>query len=134
MFDLLILLDTVAAISLSGVLVPGPVFAVTVAKEVDNKNAGAYIALGHGIVEVPIITFLYLGSAQLIRTGSVMDIVGVAGGVSRVYLGLDLWRSRRNEMKGGSKIERVPYWAESSRLPLILTSFYGGLPSGLHSY
>jgi len=69
--------------------------------------------------------------AQLIRTGSAMDIVGVAGGVSRVYLGLDLWRSRRNEMKGGSKIERVPYWAESSRLPPILTSFYGGLPSGL---
>jgi threonine/homoserine/homoserine lactone efflux protein len=36
-------------ISLSGVIAPGPVTAVTVSKGTKSPHAGAIIALGHGI-------------------------------------------------------------------------------------
>ena len=42
---------SVVLISLSGVLMPGPLFAVTLKKAAKSKTAGALIAVGHGIVE-----------------------------------------------------------------------------------
>ena len=49
--SLVAFLLSVAAISLSGVLMPGPVFAVAVAKGHRSPAAGLKIAIGHGIVE-----------------------------------------------------------------------------------
>ncbi len=46
-------LISVVSISLSGVMAPGPVFAVAIAKGSEDKTAGFLISLGHGIVEFP---------------------------------------------------------------------------------
>ena len=50
--DLLSFLLSVVFVSLSGVMMPGPVFAVTVAKGYRSKVAGVLIALGHGAIAV----------------------------------------------------------------------------------
>ncbi|KXA94125.1 hypothetical protein AKJ37_07970 [candidate division MSBL1 archaeon SCGC-AAA259I09] len=105
MFDLLIFIGTVAAISLSAIMVPGPVFAATVAKGIENKNAGVYIALGHGIVEIPLMALLYLGLARIIQSGSVTDAVGLIGGIVLIYLGVNILR-KRDEGGSGSDLKR----------------------------
>ena len=50
---------SVVVISLSGVMMPGPLFAVTVAKSYKSQLAGMQIALGHALVEIPLILFIY---------------------------------------------------------------------------
>jgi len=44
-----------ALISLSGVLAPGPMTAVTVGEGTRSPHAGAWIAVGHGIIEIPLM-------------------------------------------------------------------------------
>ena len=53
--DEYLFLASVFLISLSGVLMPGPLFAVTIQKAAKSKTAGALIAVGHGIVEFPLM-------------------------------------------------------------------------------
>jgi threonine/homoserine/homoserine lactone efflux protein len=59
--EFLIFLVSVVFTSLSGVMVPGPVFAVTVAHGYKNKIAGALIALGHGAIEFPLMFLIFFG-------------------------------------------------------------------------
>ncbi len=62
---------SVVGMSLSGVMMPGPVTAVTVTKGYKDKNAGALIALGHGIIEFPLIAAIYLGFGQFFTSPGV---------------------------------------------------------------
>ncbi|MEM2122718.1 MAG: LysE family transporter [Candidatus Bathyarchaeia archaeon] len=86
-FTLLAFFASVIAISLSGVMAPGPVLAVTISKGRLNGNAGAYVAVGHGVIEIPLMTAIYLGFAQLLVLDAVKSIVGLAGGLMLLYMG-----------------------------------------------
>jgi hypothetical protein len=60
-------LASVIAISLSGVMAPGPVLAVTISKGRMNGNAGGLHSRGDtGVIEIPLMTGIYLGFAQLL--------------------------------------------------------------------
>lgn len=78
---------TVAGISLSGVMMPGPVFAATIAKSWRSRFAGSFIAIGHGIVEVPLILFIYFGFYSFFQNQLIKIILGLAGGVVLIYMG-----------------------------------------------
>jgi threonine/homoserine/homoserine lactone efflux protein len=86
------LLQTVF-ISFSGVLAPGPVTAVTVGKGSGNPHAGALISLGHGIVEFPLMFFIFFGFDSLIDIPHVKEVIGIAGGIFLFWMGLDILRS-----------------------------------------
>ena len=58
--DLFSFILTVIFISLSGVLMPGPIFATAMSEGRSNKHAGIFIAGGHAIVEIPLIIILFL--------------------------------------------------------------------------
>ena len=58
MFALLLFLFQVVLISMSGVMQPGPVTAATVSIGAENKYAGLLIAVGHGIVEFPLMILI----------------------------------------------------------------------------
>ena len=53
-------------ISLSGVLAPGPLSASTVAHGNRSPHAGAVVAMGHGIVEFPLMAILVFGFATMV--------------------------------------------------------------------
>ena len=59
-----VFLGSVMLISLSGVLMPGPLFAVTIQKSAKSKIAGALIAVGHGLVEFPLMFLIYFLLSQ----------------------------------------------------------------------
>ena len=47
------ILLSVIVISFSGVMMPGPMTAVTLAKSYKSPWAGVWISLGHAVIEVP---------------------------------------------------------------------------------
>jgi len=85
----------VILISLSGVLLPGPLFAVTVEKAAKRKTAGLLIAVGHGVVEFPLMFFIYFWLSQFAIPEVVPITVGLVGGLLMIYMGVNTFRNRR---------------------------------------
>lgn len=84
---------SVAVISLTGVMLPGPMTAATIAKGYQNKNAGALIAVGHGVIELPLIAAIYLGVGPFLGLPAVVNGIYIAGGVALFYLGFRMFRT-----------------------------------------
>jgi threonine/homoserine/homoserine lactone efflux protein len=83
-------------ISLTGVAFPGPMTAATIAKGYSDKHAGAWIAAGHAIVEIPLIAAIYLGFGRLINLPYVIKVIHIAGGLMLLYLGFRMFRTAGN--------------------------------------
>jgi threonine/homoserine/homoserine lactone efflux protein len=111
--DLLLFLISVVLISMSVIMMPGPIFAVTVAKGQRDKNAGTLIALGHGIIEFPLMFLLYLGFAKLFTSETIRVVIGIAGGGMLILMGLQMFKGRKS-MGGGSR--DLPYGSVAAGL------------------
>ena len=94
-------LGTVVITSLSGVMMPGPMFAVTLAKSMKSPWAGVLVSLGHAVVEVPIILLVYFGLAQFFQKDIVQLVLGVLGGGMIVWMAVGLFRARRQMAREG---------------------------------
>ena len=77
-------------ISLSGVIAPGPVTAVTVSKGTKSPHAGAMIALGHGMVEIPLMILILYGFGDILKITYIKAIIGLLGGLFLLKMGLGL--------------------------------------------
>ena len=77
-------------ISLSGVMAPGPITAVTVSKGTKSPHAGAIIALGHGIVEIPLMILILYGFGEILKILYIKAIIGLLGGLFLLKMGLGL--------------------------------------------
>jgi threonine/homoserine/homoserine lactone efflux protein len=87
---LLAALGTVITLSLSGVMAPGPMFAVTLAKSLKSPWAGVLIALGHAVIEVPLILLIYFGLARFFENEVVSLVLAVLGGGMILWVGISL--------------------------------------------
>jgi threonine/homoserine/homoserine lactone efflux protein len=94
-------LGTVIVTSLSGVMMPGPMFAVTIAKSMKSPWAGALVALGHAVVEVPLILLVYFGLANFFHNDILKLILSVLGGGMIVWMGYDMFRARQKLAREG---------------------------------
>jgi threonine/homoserine/homoserine lactone efflux protein len=92
--DFPLFLLSVAFISLSGVLLPGPLFAVTIEKAAKRKTAGALIAIGHGIVEFPLMFLIFFLLSEFEVPWFVQAAVGVVGGLLMMFMGVQTFRNR----------------------------------------
>jgi threonine/homoserine/homoserine lactone efflux protein len=88
-------LSTVIVMSLSGVMAPGPMFTMTLAKSLKSPWAGAQVSLGHAVIEVPLILLVYFGLANFFQNEIVKLALSVLGGGMIVWMGVDLFRARR---------------------------------------
>ena len=95
------ILLSVVVISLSGVMMPGPLFAVTVAKSYRSPWAGTQISLGHAVVEVPLIVLIYFGFAQFFENTMVRLVLSILGGGMIIWLGVSMFRARAKVVQGG---------------------------------
>jgi threonine/homoserine/homoserine lactone efflux protein len=87
-----------AGISLSGVMIPGPLTAATIAKGYREQNAGIFIALGHVVIELPLMALIYFGFAQFFASPTVKMVIGVAGGLMLIFMGLMVVRGMRKNL------------------------------------
>ena len=104
----LLFLGETILISLSGVMAPGPVTAVTVGEGSKSPHAGAAIAVGHGLVEVPLIAALMVGFGHVVRIAWVEALIALLGGTFLLYMGGDLLKSFRTADVGFRKGAHAP--------------------------
>jgi len=87
-------------ISLTGVMMPGPVFAVTIVKGYRDKIAGALIAFGHGTIEFPLMFLIYFGFASFFAFSPTKVAIGLIGGLMLMYMGIEMFKARGKTQEG----------------------------------
>ena len=100
------ILLSVVVISLSGVMMPGLMFGVTLAKSLKSPWAGAQIALGHAVIEIPLILLIYFGFARFSPNDVVRLVLSILGGGMIITLGIGMFRARAELVQ---KDKDLPY-------------------------
>ncbi len=114
---LLLFLSNVLVISLTGALAPGPVTAAAIGMGSSDRLAGVFMALGHGLVEFPLMLLLLLGGGRLLKRPSMSILIGFAGGGFLVFLAVQMFQGL-----GGSGIGQVQATGGSPLVAGILLS------------
>lgn len=96
----------VAVISLSGILMPGPVTAATIALSRDRRWAGLGVGAGHCLLELPIVALLFWGSESVLREPLFQRALGVAGGAVLGWMGWSMLRGGSRTPAGGTAEEK----------------------------
>ena len=109
-------------ISLTGVMTPGPVFAATVAKGYKDEKAGIKIALGHGLVEFPLMALIVVSLDYIFENDIVKLGIGLIGGTLLLFLGASMIKSRK--LMADSDHEYIPYGSVMTGAVTTLTNPY----------
>ena len=102
---MLAVIFSVIVLSLSGVMMPGPMFAVAVAKSYNSPWAGTKMSLGHAVIEVPIILLIYYGFARFFQHNAVQIVLSLIGGMVIIWLGINMFRARKDVVESGKDLK-----------------------------
>lgn len=95
MIEMVSFLLTAVGISLSGVMAPGPMTTATLAAGTRRRHAGAVLAVGHGIVEFPLMVLIIAGMGRWFKFEGVKLAIGLIGGVFLLVMGIQMLRDAR---------------------------------------
>jgi len=95
-------------ISLTGVMAPGPMTAVTIGTGTRSPHAGAMVAVGHGIVEFPLMALIYYGLGGVLGIDYVRAAVLTLGGLFLLFMGVDMLISVRMAAELNSSRSQKP--------------------------
>ena len=90
---LLFFLAQVFIISFTGALQPGPVTATAITMGTRNRWAGTLMAIGHGIIEFPLIVVIFLGMGKFFQVPKVQVVIGLAGGTFLLLMAVQTYLS-----------------------------------------
>lgn len=102
--NFLFFLVQVLGISCSGAMQPGPVTATAIAMGARNRYAGIFIAIGHGIVEFPLIVVIILGMGKYFEIPKVKIVIGLAGGIFLLLMAIQSLLSLKAKLDNQSKV------------------------------
>jgi threonine/homoserine/homoserine lactone efflux protein len=102
--DFLVFLVQVVGISLSGVLMPGPVTTTTIVMGARNRYAGLLLAVGHGIVEFPLIILITFGAGEIFKYIAARILIGLVGGGMLLFMAYGIYKSVKNPGEKAGKI------------------------------
>ncbi len=85
--SLIFFLLTAILISLSGVMMPGPVLASTIVEGYRDRYAGVKIAVGHAFIEFPLMFLIFFGAGYLFTSRLAKAAIGAGGGILLLFLG-----------------------------------------------
>jgi threonine/homoserine/homoserine lactone efflux protein len=110
-------------LALSGALVPGPLFTITVSESVKRGFiAGPLIILGHGILELVIILLIIMGITPFLQRESTRLVISVIGGVILIIMGIMLFRDAKDV-----KLEFTGKEEERKRFGPVLSGVIGSI-------
>lgn len=95
MFEIILFLATVFVVSLSGAMAPGPVTATTITLGARKKYAGTFMAIGHGIIEVPLFLLVVFGLGNFLNTPPARIAIGLSGGLVLLWMGRGMFKDAR---------------------------------------
>ncbi|UCG38707.1 MAG: LysE family transporter [bacterium] len=85
--SLFLLFASAFVVALSGALMPGPLLSVTVAHSPRfGWTFGPLAVLGHAILELGLISLVFLGAGPLLQSASVQSGVGIVGGAILLWM------------------------------------------------
>lgn len=85
-------LGVVAGVSLSGVMSPGPLTALILARGRENPWAGLWVNAGHALAETPLILLLWGGLQPFLQEPGVRRGTSLAGGLFLLWMGQGMIR------------------------------------------
>jgi len=100
----LFFLVQVLGISCSGAMQPGPVTATAIAMGTRNRYAGTLIAIGHGIIEFPLIVVIILGMGEFLKMRTSKITIGLAGGIFLLLMAIQSLMSIKTTIENQSKV------------------------------
>lgn len=81
-------------VALSGALMPGPLFTVTIAESTRRGfRAGPLLMTGHSLLELAVVVAVVLGLGPYLKMPAVMALIALFGGGFLVFMGADMVRS-----------------------------------------
>lgn len=84
-------------VALSGALMPGPLLAVTLGHSPrQGWTFGPLAVVGHGILELGLVSMVFLGAGPLLQATGVQAVVGLAGGIILVWMGKGMYVTARS--------------------------------------
>jgi threonine/homoserine/homoserine lactone efflux protein len=87
---------TIIFTSLSGVIMPGPMFTMTLAKSHISPWIGVQVSLGHAVIEVPLVFLIYFGLADFFQEAWIQIILSLIGGGMIIWMSIGLYRNRKS--------------------------------------
>jgi threonine/homoserine/homoserine lactone efflux protein len=121
--DLLSFIITVIVVTASGALAPGPLFfGLLMHGSKEGAGAGFSCAVGHMLVELPLVLALSLGLLAAASQPMIKSMIGLVGGIGLICFGaVQIYDTVKNkpEFGGAPKIGSIP--ASSLILGLALT-------------
>ncbi|MGD1042484.1 MAG: LysE family transporter [Sedimentisphaerales bacterium] len=105
---LALFLIQVFIISISGAMQPGPVTATAITMGTRSRWAGSLLAVGHGIVEFPLMVLIIFGLGAIFQKTSAQIIIGIAGGLALLYMAYGMFKtvSRPVDIQAGAKKDK----------------------------
>ena len=108
---MLLLFFSAFVVGLSGAMMPGSLLTYTIRKSLTNgARAGFIIVLGHAILELALVTLIFLGFDMVLKSVAAQIIIGIAGGVMLALMGVkmavDSYKNRVTVETTGGKTER----------------------------
>ena len=84
-------------VALTGAMAPGPLLTYTIIQSVKTGRRGylmgAWVIIGHAMLEMCIILLLLLGFSFVIKNLVVVRVIGVTGGILLVWFGVGIIRN-----------------------------------------
>lgn len=125
-FALITIFCTSFLLALSGAIMPGPLLTVTISESGSRGAvAGPLLILGHGVLELMLVTALLSGLAPFLIRDDVFVVISLVGGAILLWMGSSMLKSlpelqlvrkgeqtaRRNLVLAGALLSGVnPYW------------------------
>ncbi len=104
--NLLFFLVEVVVISLSGVMAPGPVTAAAIGMGTRSRYAGPLIAVGHGVVEFPLMILIVLGVGRILKLPTAQIVISLAGGIFLLIMAIQMLKSLHSAEKQQGKVTK----------------------------
>jgi len=107
--NLPLLFGSAFVVALSGALMPGPLLTVTVAHSPRfGWTFGPLAILGHAILELGLISLIFLGAGPLLESAWVQSAFGLVGGVILLWMSWSMVLMARSGSESGSLDGEVP--------------------------
>ena len=102
-------------IALSGALVPGPLFTITVSESLRRGfKTGPLIIFGHGLLEITIVILLFFGISPFLLEDRTRQFISVAGGIILMIMGVMLFRDA-----GKTRLDLSPGERQTGLHPVV---------------
>jgi len=115
--NLFFLFGSAFVVALSGALMPGPLLAVTLGHSPRyGWTFGPFAILGHAILELGLISVVFLGAGPVLTSHGVQAGVGVVGGLILVWMGWGMLKMALFGDEKGPSSSKI----DAGRRPVIL--------------